>query len=55
MAQRSKDSIMLVVDRFPKMIHFIPCDITFDAAKVADLHFKKVVRLHRIPKIDHDF
>ena len=48
--QRSKDSIMLVVDRFSMMTHFIPCNRTMDTSYVIDLYFKEVVRLHGIPK-----
>ncbi|RDY09797.1 Retrovirus-related Pol polyprotein from transposon 17.6, partial [Mucuna pruriens] len=49
-SKSGKDYIFVVVDRFSRMTHFIPCHKVDDACLMANLFFKEVVRLHGLPK-----
>ena len=44
------DSIMVVVDRFSKMAHFVPLTETSSAPRVAELFLSNIVRLHGFPR-----
>jgi len=48
--ERGKDAIMVVVDCFSKMAHFILCEKTDDESHLAYLYFKEVAKLHSIPR-----
>ena len=44
------DSILVVIDRFSRQAHFIPCQESTNAEGVADLFIQEVWRLHGLPK-----
>ena len=47
--KKGRGSIFVVMDRFSKMAHFIPCHKSYDVANVADLFFHEIIRLHGVP------
>jgi len=48
--QQNKDSIFVMVDEFSKMLRSIACNKANNATHIAELYFKKVMRLHGIPR-----
>ena len=48
--RRGKDVIMVVVDRFSKMAHFVSREKTNNVSHVAYLYFKEVVKHHGLPR-----
>ena len=48
--RRSKDSVMVVVDRFSKMAYFVAYHKTDDAFHVTDLYIKQIMKCHRVAR-----
>ena len=49
MTTRMKNAILVVVDRFSKMTHFIACTEQVNATKCVELVYEEIVRLHGLP------
>lgn len=43
------DSIWVIVDRLTKSAHFIPINISFPVAKLAEIYIRVIVKLHGVP------
>ena len=50
-SKRKKNYAFVVADRFSNIAHFIPCHKIDNATNIANLFFKEIVRLHKVPKI----
>jgi hypothetical protein len=46
---RGHDSIWVIVDRLTKSAHFIPINITYPIAKLAEIYIRVIVKLHGVP------
>lgn len=46
----SYDSILTVIDRFSKMVHFIPCSESSTSMDLAKIYLNHVFKLHGLPK-----
>jgi hypothetical protein len=47
---RQHDSIMVLVDKLTKSIHFILVKMTHKVANIAEIYLKEIVRLHGVTK-----
>jgi len=48
--QRKHDYVLVIVDHFSKLTHFMPDSRTSDASRVVKIFFYGIVRLHGLPK-----
>jgi hypothetical protein len=47
---KQHDSIMVVVDKMTKEVHFIPVKTTHKATNIEEIYMREVTRLHGVPK-----
>ena len=47
---KKHNSVQVIVVRFSKMFHFLPCSRTSDASRVAKIFFDGLVKVHGLPK-----
>lgn len=47
---QSMDLILVMVDRFSKTTHLLPCKKIHDSFDIAKIVLREVVRLHMVPK-----
>jgi hypothetical protein len=48
--QSGYDFIWVIIDRFLKVVHFIPVKTTYKGSKLAELYIARIVCLHGVPK-----
>jgi hypothetical protein len=48
-SQKGHDAILVVIDRFSKVAHFLPVKETITASQLADLYISRIVSLHGVP------
>jgi hypothetical protein len=48
--QSGYDSICVIMDRLPKVAHFIPVKTTYSEPQLAELYMSRIVCLHGVPK-----
>ncbi len=46
----SYDSILVIVDRLKRMVHYVPVKVTIDEPGLAEVIIDVVVRHHRVPE-----
>ena len=43
------NSILVIIDRFTKMVRYIPTNVTIDAAELAEVFYAEIVYRYSIP------